>query len=204
MLTVLLVFYFLIYLFCIYILYDYLVLNEKTFGFLEMLQIKFCAERTKLCYKNFQNWTLQPLVAPVRHQKLHFLNKNCQAKHFSKIIRFKKLKILGKYANKKHVFFLPIFFEKKNSIFLEKKDVFFLWRSSKTIFVQTKLFFLRVYIFTDNPAATRWAQIRKSIYKFSDLRCWHYVKVSAYIEYYVLTKCLVFNSSYVFVLFFLN
>ena len=51
--------------------------------------------------KIFKIDTLQPLVAPVRHQKLHFLSKNSEAKHFSKIIYFKKNKILGKYANKR-------------------------------------------------------------------------------------------------------
>ena len=51
--------------------------------------------------KIFKIDTLQPRVAPVRHQKLHFLNKNSEAKHFSKIISFKKMKILGKYANKR-------------------------------------------------------------------------------------------------------
>ena len=40
-------------------------------------------------------------VALVRHQKLYFLNKNSEAKHFSKIISFKKIKILGKYATKR-------------------------------------------------------------------------------------------------------
>ena len=53
--------------------------------------------------KVFKIDTLQPLVAPVRHQKLHFLNKNSETKHFSEIIRFKKIKILGKYANKRQL-----------------------------------------------------------------------------------------------------
>ena len=53
--------------------------------------------------KIFKIDTLQPLVAPVRHQKLHFLNKNSEAKLFSKIISFKKIKILVKYANKRQL-----------------------------------------------------------------------------------------------------
>ena len=51
--------------------------------------------------KIFKIDPLQPFIAPVRHQKLHFLNKNSEAKHFSKIISFKKIKILGKHANKR-------------------------------------------------------------------------------------------------------
>ena len=58
-----------------------------------MLQIiKFCAERQHFARKIFKIDTKQPLVAPVRHQKLHFLNKNSEAKHFSKIVSFKKIK----------------------------------------------------------------------------------------------------------------
>ena len=51
--------------------------------------------------KIFKIDTLQPLVAPIRHPKVHFANQNSEAKHFSKIITFKKSKILGKYANKR-------------------------------------------------------------------------------------------------------
>ena len=51
--------------------------------------------------KIFKIDILQSLVAPVRLQKLHFLNQNSEAKHLSKIIIFKKIKILGKYANKR-------------------------------------------------------------------------------------------------------
>ena len=72
--------------------------------------------------KIFKIDTLQPLVTPVRHQILHFLNKNSEAKHFSKIISFKKIKVLGKYANRRqssiHIT-LELFFRKtKNSSFI--------------------------------------------------------------------------------------
>ena len=55
-----------------------------------MLQIiRFCVERI------FKIDTLQLLVAPVKHQKLHFLNNNSEAKHFSKIISLKKEQNFG-------------------------------------------------------------------------------------------------------------
>ena len=60
-------------------------------------------EGQNLAIKIFKIDTLQPLVAPVTHQKLQFLNKNSEAKHFSKIISFKKIKILGKYAKKRQL-----------------------------------------------------------------------------------------------------
>ena len=66
-----------------------------------MLQIiRLCAERKNSAIKIFKIDTLQLLVTPVKHQKLHFLNKNSEAEHFSKIISFKKIKVLVKYANK--------------------------------------------------------------------------------------------------------
>ena len=53
--------------------------------------------------KIFKINILQPLVAPVRHQKLHFLNKNSEVKHYSKLVSFKKMKILGKYNNRRQL-----------------------------------------------------------------------------------------------------
>ena len=82
---------------------------------------------TKSAIKFFKIDTLQPFVAPARHQKSHFLNKNSEAKHFSKIVTFKKIKILGKYANKRqssihkkliHITLKLFFIKTKNSSFI--------------------------------------------------------------------------------------
>ena len=81
----------------------------------------------KSAIKIFKIDTLQPLAAQVRHQKLRFLNKNSEAKHFSKIISFKKIKILGEYANKRqssihknliHITLELFFIRTKNSSFI--------------------------------------------------------------------------------------
>ena len=87
-----------------------------------MLQrIRFCAEKTKFCLKAFKIDTLQPLVAPVRHQKLHFLNKNSEVKHFSKIISFKKSKFWAS-APTKHNRLLKNFSHHIRTFFVKPKN----------------------------------------------------------------------------------